>query len=302
MKLLLTGAFSYSDDMLSRLEGLGYEIVFHQDEREKIPFDVSDIQAVVCNGLFLYNDIERFVSLKFIQTTSAGLDRIPLDYVKKSGIKLCNARGVYSIPMAEFALAGTLCLYKKMNSFYEKQKKHIWQKDHSLEELSEKQVLIVGNGSVGNECAKRYSAFTDNIAGVDLIRPECELYKSFYTYDELDKALPSADIVVLTLPLTEQTRALFGKEKFKIMKKNAVLVNLARGAVAVEEDLIEFLKNGRLGGAVLDVFTEEPLDRESPLWELDNVIITPHNCFYSPANNQRLFNVIVKNLSDFIKG
>ena len=103
-KLLLTGAFKYSGEQLSNLEHLGYEILFVQDERKPLIIDVSDIDAVVCNSLFLYNDIKEFKNLRTIQLTSAGLDRVPLDYINEKEIQLFNARGVYSIPMAEWAI------------------------------------------------------------------------------------------------------------------------------------------------------------------------------------------------------
>src|SRR5690606_16220867 len=119
MKLLLTGAFKYSEEQLDSLKSLGYEILFIQDERVPLEVDVSDVDAVVCNGLFLYNDIKKFKNLKFIQLTSAGLDRVPLDYIKDQGIKIFNARGVYSVPMAEWVVLKILEIYKKSRKFYE---------------------------------------------------------------------------------------------------------------------------------------------------------------------------------------
>ena len=119
-KLLLTGAFKYSREQLSNLEYLGYEIVFVQDERKTLNIDVSDINAVVCNSLFLYNDIKEFKKLRIIQLTSAGLDRVPLDYINEKGVQLFNARGVYSIPMAEWAILKTLEIYKKSRVFYKR--------------------------------------------------------------------------------------------------------------------------------------------------------------------------------------
>ena len=302
MKLLLTGAFSYTEFMLNSFSQLGYEVLFHKDEREEIPFDVSDIEAVVCNGLFLYNDISRFSSLKLIQTTSAGLDRIPLDYVKEHNIRLFSARGVYSVPMAEFALAGVLALYKKFDKFYSNRANHVWEKDYSLKEMSLNNTLIVGCGSVGNECAKRFKAMTGSVTGVDIVRPECEYYDRFVPIDGLDSVLGQSDIVILTLPLNDGTRGLFGKEKFLLMRESAVIVNISRGAVIDEEALIKALEEKQLSGAVLDVFEHEPLDSDSKLWDMDNVFITPHNSFYSTENNARLYNLIYENLSAFIKG
>ena len=117
MKILVTGAFTGREDILLQIKQLGHEIVFMQNESDKLPIAAETVEGVICNGLFLHHPIEEFASLKYIQLTSAGFDRVPMDYVKEKGIKIFNARGVYSIPMAEFALCGVLSLYKQ-NAFF----------------------------------------------------------------------------------------------------------------------------------------------------------------------------------------
>ena len=295
MKLLLTGAFKCTDEQIEYLKSLGHDIVFLGDEREKLDFDVSDIEGVICNGLFVYNDIEQFHSLKYIQLTSAGFDRVPMDYIKQHGIEIHNARGVYSIPMAEFAICGVLQLYKQSRFFNKNQSENKWEKHRELLELYGKTVLIVGCGSVGTECAKRFSAFGCNVLGVDLYPREDKNYNKMVTLDLLDNAISDADIVVLTLPLTDETYHLFNDKRLKRLRKNAVLVNISRGAVIDTVALIESLPN--IGGAVLDVFEEEPLPLNSPLWNMENVIITPHNSFVGDGNRNRLNNMIISNLN-----
>ena len=301
MNLLLTGAFTYSQAQLEALRALGADITFVQDERDKLTMDVSRFDAVVCNGLFLQNDITRFQSLRFIQTTSVGLDRMPLDYINAQGIQLYNARGVYSVPMAEWALCGVLSLYKHITAFLDRQANALWEKDRTVRELSGDTVLVVGCGSVGTECAKRFKAFGTRVAAADICRPTAACYDTFYSMDALPSALEIADVIVLTLPLTEETRGMFGKTLFSKCKRGATLVNIARGAVLCEKDLIEALESGILGGAVLDVFETEPLPKDSPLWEMENVLITPHNSFASSKNNERLFDVIYQNLETYVK-
>ena len=217
-----------------------------------------------------------------------------MDYVKAHGIEIHNARGVYSIPMAEFALSSVLQLYKQAAFFRENQKRHLWEKHRGLLELSGKNVLIVGCGSVGNECTKRFKAFDCNITGVDLFPREDSLYSEILPLEKLDATLKTADIVVLTLPLTEQTRHLINDSRFSLLKDGAVLVNIARGAVVDTEALIKHID--RLGGAVLDVFEEEPLIDNSPFWGKPNVILTPHNSFVGEGNGERLRENIIKNL------
>lgn len=296
MRLLVTGAWQCTKEQLCELEKLGNEVVFMQNEKDKLPVSPAEIEGVICNGLFLYHKIEEFVNLKYIQLTSAGFDRVPMDYVSEKGIEIHNARGVYSIPMAEFALSSVLQLYKQSKFFLKNQENHKWDKHRGLLELFGKNICIVGCGNVGTECAKRFGAFGCSVYGVDLYPRKDESYLEMYGLCDLDVAISNADVVVLTLPLTEETKHLFNKERFGKMKNGAVLVNIARGAVVDTGALIEAL-NSKLGGAVLDVFEEEPLSENSPLWDLENVIITPHNSFVGEHNKDRLWQVICGNLS-----
>lgn len=294
MNLLVTGAWSTAKENITQLEQMGHSVVFLQQEKDQLPCDYEWVEGAICNGLFLSHPIERFVNLKYIQLTSAGFDRIPMEYVKEHGIEIHNARGVYSIPMAEFAVTGVLQIYKQAPCFWENQKRHVWEKQRGLRELYGKNVCIVGCGSVGNECAKRFQAFGCKVTGIDLIPREDENYQKMAGLEELDIVLESADVVVLTLPLTDETYHLMNQDRLEKMKDGAVLVNIARGAVVDTEALIGAMD--RLGGAVLDVFEEEPLGEDSPLWEMENAIVTPHNSFVGEGNGERLSRVIIKNM------
>ena len=264
--------------------------------------DFASVDAAVLNGLFLYHDIDEFENLKFIQLTSAGLDRVPLEKIKEKNIKLCNARGVYSVPMAEFAVAGVLNLYKCLNGFYENQSKCLWQKNRDIKELFGSTVAIIGCGSVGTQCAQRFKAFGTNITGVDICKPDSELYDTYYDIKDIEKAVSACDIVIITLPLTEETKNLFNEDLLSKCKKGAIIVNIARGSILDENALASCLDSGVIGGAVLDAFANEPLDKDNRLWKYNNVIVTPHNSFSSPNNNDRLFELCLDNLKEFLKG
>jgi phosphoglycerate dehydrogenase-like enzyme len=302
MKLLMTGAFNCIAEQKLNIEKLGCEVMFQQMENEPLSQEMYEAEAIICNGLFLYNDLDEFPNLKFVQLTSAGLDRVPVERMKEKGITLCNARGVYSTPMAEWALTGVLTLYKHTNEFYSNQQNHKWVKDRSVKELSGSTICIVGCGSVGTECAKMFKPFAKEIIAVDIVKPTSDLFDAYYTINNVSEAVKNADVVILTLPLTDETRNMFNKELLSQFKKDAILVNIARGAVVNEDDLINALKENKLGGAVLDVFETEPLSEESELWDLENVIITPHNSFVSQKNNERLYNIVYNNLKEFMKG
>lgn len=296
MNILITGALKCSDAQLKIIEKMGFNITFVQDERIPLDIDCSEFEAVICNGLFLYTSIEKFTNLKFVQLTSAGLDRAPVEYINKHSIILHNARGVYSIPMSEWVMQMALQIYKSPEFFIENKKKHKWEKLRNIIEIHGKTVCVVGTGSVGVECLKRFKAFGTITTGVDIASANNEYIDKFYLFDEMDKALSEADIVVLTLPLNEHTKGIFNQSRFSVMKDNSVLINVSRGGIINENDLIEALSNGKFMGVALDVFESEPLSEKSELWDFDNVIITPHNSFVSEANHQRLFDVIINNL------
>ena len=241
MKLLLTGAFNYSAEQIKSLRAVGNDIIFVQDERVPLDIDVSEIEGVICNGLFLYNDIKQFKNLKYIQLISAGYDRIPFDYIKDKKIKVFNARGVYSVPMAEFAIGGILQLVKRFDLFYENKKKHVWNKSRTLGELFGKTSVIVGAGNIGSEIAKRLKAFDMTVIGVDIFNDSRLYFDKIELLDNLDDQLKIADIVILTLPLTDSTANMFDKTKFSIMKDTSIFVNVARGQLVNENDLIDAL-------------------------------------------------------------
>lgn len=302
MKTLITGALKISEEQILELEKLGLEIMYINDETKKIEIDVKDIEFVICNSLFLNNDIKEFTKLKYIQVTSAGLDRLPLEYIQQKGIKLFNARGVYSIPMAEWTILKILEIYKNSKAFYEKQKEHKWEKDRKLLELSGKRVAILGYGSVGQEIAKRLKAFDAIITAVDIKLVKDDNIDNYYNISDINKILSTEDIIIITLPLTAETRGLIDFNKINLMKKDAILINISRGNIIKEKDLVRALKDRKILGAVLDVFENEPLNKESELWNLDNIIITPHNSFVSEQNERRMYKVILKNIiQDIIK-
>lgn len=291
MHLLITGAWREAEKYIPELEALGHECAFLKMESEALPCDAAWVEGAVCNGLFLHHPIERFPNLRYIQLTSAGYDRVDMEYVKAHGIEIHNARGVYSVPMAEFALAGVLQLYKQSRFFYENQKQHLWEKHRGLQELHGKTVMIVGCGDVGTECAKRFATFGCRVLGVNRTVRENPAFDAIHPLCELDAWLGSADVVVLTLGLDASTRHLMNGERLKKVKSGAVLVNLARGGLVDTEALLAALP--KLGGAVLDVFEEEPLPPDHPLWDKANVLLTPHNSFVGDGNGERLARVIL---------
>lgn len=297
MNLLLTGAFNYSNEQLKKIERLGYKITYVKEERKKIDIDVSTFDVVVCNSLFLYNDIKKFENLKMIQLTSAGLDRVPIEYIQEKNIKLFNARGVYSVPIAEWTILKVLEVYKKSNVFMEQQRNKEWTKQKELRELTNKNIAILGYGGIGNEIAKRFNAFGTNIYAFDIFEPETNYHHKYLNIEKLDEHIGNMDIIILTMPLNKDTKHFMDYHRLKLIKNNSVIVNVSRGEIFIENDLIKHLKKNKDIYAILDVFKEEPLKKENKLWSLKNVIISPHNSYESTENNQRMFSTIYSNLS-----
>lgn len=295
MKLLVTGAAHFNNDQIDILSKMGNDVIFLQNEQDNIPVPCKEIEGVICNGLFLHHTIEKFVNLKYIQITSAGFDRIPMEYVKEHEIEIHNAKGVYSIPMAEYAVSSVLQIYKQTFFFRNNQKNKLWEKQRNIRELYGKNACIVGCGNIGTECAKRFSAFGCMVFGVDPFEKTNNIYSKIYSPKQMKEALTKADIVILTLPFTDETKCIIGEKELSTMPDESVIVNLSRGKIVDSKALMKELKKERIF-AVLDVFEEEPLPEDSPFWKMKNVLITPHNSFVGEHNAERLWKVIKNNL------
>lgn len=296
MNLLVTGAWQGYKDCEDQIINNGHSPMFMQFEKDALPISPEWVEGIICNGLFLNHQIEQFTNLKYIQLTSAGYDRVPMKYIKEHNIEIHNAKGVYGIPMAEYAICSVLQLYKQASFFRDNQKKHQWEKHRGLLELSGKIVCIVGCGDVGMECAKRFQAFGCKTIGIATKARKQDYFDEVYSIQYLDDVIKEADIVILAVPLNEDTRNMFNIDRFHMMKNSAVIVNIARGAVIDSAALELALQKKQIYGAVLDVFEEEPLSENSPLWDMKNVIITPHNSFVGEHNRKRLNEVICRNL------
>lgn len=294
MNLLVTGAWGEAKNNIKALENKGHSVCFMQFEKDKLTCEYEWVEGVICNGLFINHPIENFSNLRYIQLTSTGFDRVPMNYVRQHNIAIYNAKGVYSVPMAEFAISGVLLLYKQMRFFADNQKQHIWEKHRGLLELRGKTVCILGCGDVGTECARLFKAFGCKVIGVNRTLRKIEEFDAVYYLSDLDKVIPYADVLILTLPATEETKHIINSKRICSLKDSSIIVNISRGAVI---DMVALTANiEKIGGAVLDVFEEEPLDENCPLWDIDNVVITPHNSFMSDRNSERLKQVIFSNL------
>lgn len=302
MKILFSGPIRFTGDNWSALRALGCDIVrLPGSEREHWDMDFSDIEGVVCAGLFEKNHISRFTSLRYVQTLTHGVDHLPLDYIGSHGITLRSASGLYSVPIAEFVLGAVLQLYRDFPRFAAMQREHRWEKVFNARELGGKRVCVLGTGSIGREIALRFSAMGCAVTGLCRRPAPVPGFDRVLPMSALDDTLADSDIVILALPLNGGSRGLFDNARFEKLKPGALFVNIARGGIVDTPALIHALDSGRLGGAVLDVFDPEPLPGDSPLWDMPHVLVTPHSSFAGEFSARRMFEIVYNNLSEYLK-
>lgn len=248
-------------------------------------------------------DINEYKSLKWIQYLMAGYDGLDLDLFKRHEIIFCNAQDIFSKSIAEDVFTKILYFNRNVKHYLDCMKDGRWEPIREEPELTGSTVLILGVGSIGKELAKRFKAFETYVIGY---RNQQRLEENFDEIitdeDSLKSALKQADYVVLALPLNENTKYFFNKDKIQYMKSSALLINVARGQVINQEDLIEALEKKAIRGAGLDVLDPEPLPSDHKLWQMDNVYITPHNASSSPYMRDRLYEMIVMNLDLYLNG
>lgn len=300
IKALFT--YNYGGEKMKDIESFGYDIKVVKESDLIYSEDLADVEVLVCYDPFKTLDIEKMKNLKWIQLSSIGIDQLPLEYVKKTSIVTTNNKGGYSIPMGEWIVLKTLELFKSSKKLYENQVIRKWKMETSILELYGKTIGFIGTGTIAVEAAKRFQGFGVNILGVNTQGINIEYFNKCYAMDELSKMLELCDVVVCTIPYTKATHHLINEDRFKAMKTGAYFINVARGGIVDEACIIENLKDGKLAGAALDVYEEEPLKEDNPLWSLNNVILTSHNSWISEMRNQRRFNLIYDNMKRYVQG
>ncbi|MED5249148.1 MAG: D-2-hydroxyacid dehydrogenase, partial [Pseudomonadota bacterium] len=240
--------------------------------------------------------------LRWIQWGGAGVDAVLFPELAASDVLLTNARGVFDRAMAEYTLGLILAFGKEFSGTYTAQREHRWS--YRLTELmAGRSVLVVGVGSIGREIARMLKRMDFVVSGVGRsARGADPDFGDIHGVSDLNSCLPQADYVVLITPLTPETRDLFGTEQFCAMKSSARFINLGRGELVDESALLEALQGGQIAGAGLDVFCTEPLPTESPFWDLDNVIVSPHMSGDYQGHQEAMAEVFLENFERFRDG
>jgi len=248
--------------------------------------------------------VTRSARLRWIHSAAAGVDRVTTPVVRERGLTVTNARGVFSRPIAEYVVMMSLAIARRLPQLLELQRERTWQPLRGRE-LSELTIGIVGYGSIGVELSQLLAPFGSRILATRR-HPERGAGDAsnveLHGLDRLDEVLHASDIVVVAAPLTDETAGLIGAEQLAQMREDAWLINIARGRLIDEIALRRALQSGWIGGAVLDVFSEEPLAPDSPLYTTPNLIITPHTSWASDRVATRTVDLFVENLRAFRAG
>ena len=281
---------------------------FTARDGESLERRIGEADVLVISGLWRDELLDKAARLRFIQSIGAGTDQFPREALAQRGIRLASARGVNYRAVSEHAMALILALSRRLPEARDNQARRLWRGmigdlAEREDELGGKQLLIVGLGQIGGRLAELAKAFDMQIVGLrrnpaagrgaaDAVHPT----------SDFDVLLPEADFVALTCPLTRETENLVDARALGRMKPSAYLVNVARGRVVDEGALIEALGARRLAGAAIDVTGEEPLAQNSPLWAMENVLITPHTAGETRRYEDNVIAILCDNLERLWRG
>jgi phosphoglycerate dehydrogenase-like enzyme len=247
--------------------------------------------------------------LRWIHVSAAGVSQLMRPDVRARGIVITNSRGVHAIPMAEHTIGMMVALAHKFPAAMRAQMQRkwaqveLWDAPPRPSELYGKTLLLVGFGAVGREIAKYVKPFGMHVWAVTQAgRADSDLAEKVFAPKDLDRALSEADYVVIAAPDTPATRTMIGEKQFAAMKPQAFLINMSRGLLVDEDALVKALKTRRIAGAALDVTEQEPLPSESPLWDLENVFITPHTSAATERLWERQKELLIGNLERWFAG
>lgn len=263
--------------------------------------DLKGVEVLFDWSKKLQDDIVKSDTLNWIQTIRAGVDALPLRALDEKGILLSTGSGANSINIAEQALAYMLMFERSMNLSTWDQTKKVWHREKKYDEVYNKTVMLVGVGHIGSQLAQYAKALGMHTIGVRHSDKSLPNIDKMVAMKDIDKHLKEADFVVNSLPDTSDTEKMFNKEFFQKMAKTAYFISIGRGKSTDTNDLVEALRTKEIAGAGLDVVDPEPLNEDSPLWDMKNVILTPHNAGRSVHYEERAFKIFKKNLKSYIE-
>ncbi|EOL49377.1 phosphoglycerate dehydrogenase [Enterococcus caccae] len=273
-------------------------------KRESLQINEDDIEIMLGWDKELGQKLLSSVTsrLKWVQSISAGVDTYDLDRFAEKNILLSNASGIHSISISEHVLGVLLTEFRGIRTSINNQAKKEWTRENiSYQQLSMKKMLIVGTGHIGQQLAIFAQGLGIQTYGVNTSGHVTNGFIECYSHKNMSRIVNEMDIVVNILPLTDDTYQMYNQRMFLAMKTGTVFINVGRGPSVNTNDLIHALNSGQLSFAALDVFEEEPLPENSPLWEMDNVLISPHISGLTPGFKTKLLTIFMQNLRQYLQ-
>jgi phosphoglycerate dehydrogenase-like enzyme len=296
MRLLVIAPPDFAPLELLRREAPDVELIVGT-EAEVLRPDAMRCEAVLVApwyGSLLVDLWRELANVRWIHALSAGVEFLPFDLLRRrSTIIVTNSRGLYADALGEFAIAAMLWFAKDLRRLVRNQAARTWER-YTVERLSGKTAGIIGYGGIGRAIGARATALGMRVIGVGR--------RQAFGEPTIEDAMAQSDYVVLSAPLTPRTFRFISRQRIALMKPSAVLINVGRGKTVDEEALVEALQHGRIRGAALDVFEQEPLPPEHPLWTLDNVLISPHTADRTSDSHTRAMQFFIENLRRFRAG
>ncbi len=296
--------FPAPEEFVDRLNRLSdkFEIIACKDEGE-LKAHLAETEILIT--LFAWPDadmIRQASRLRWIQALTAGIDFLPLKEIEEQGIILTSGRGIHKIYIAEYAIAAMINLARNFHLMFRNQLEGKWDRSVPQDEINGSAVGILGLGSIGQEIARKAYMLGMRVIGAKNDPAPVEGVQQVYGPAELDEVFKQSDYIINLLPESPATIGLVDKSYFSLMKKSACFINLGRGSTVNQTDLLEALQNKAIRALVSDVYDKEPLPEDHPLWQLDNVILTPHIAGVSPKYLQRAMDIVEYNLQAYLSG
>ena len=293
--------YDYGPVNMQKIRDLGFEIIYSDENDFHASPEMMDADAIVCFNIFDRIDYHSMKNLKWVQLVSKGINHVPQD-LRDGSVVITNNSETTSVPIGEWIVTYILEIFKDTRGFIRKQEQGLWSQNQMVLDLYGKTVGIIGTGRIAREAAKRLAAFDCRILGVNHSGAPKANFDQVFSIDRIDEFWPQCDAIVSTLPATAETFHLINAETIGKMKDGVALVNISRGSIIDTEAMMEANRNGKFLGIALDVFEQEPLPSDHPLWKMENVILTPHNVMWSDNYYQRCFEAVYNNCRHFAAG
>ncbi len=240
--------------------------------------------------------------LKWVQSIRAGIDDLPLEKMKDMGIILTSGKGIHRVHMAEYAIAAMIMMARNFPAIIRNKQQKKWDRSPAQDQIEGTTVGILGLGAIGREIAKKANLMGMKVIGTKQTAEKIEYVDRIYASLEMEEIFRQSEYVINLLPHTPETEKIVDSKCFDLMKKTCCFINMGRGKTVNEDDLVKALRTGRLRAFFSDVFYTEPLPEDSPLWEMENVFITPHICGESVRYLEKALEIIRHNLKVYLDG